>query len=205
MRYIVFILIFFLSCSNPNENVSIEELIDNGVELDKIELDYATIIIGDYGFPVLKKISEEQLKNADDFLIYLDFISNSRDRVRNHYAKLEEEDSQNGIVTEYYIKYKDTLEAISIEMNINNNGFATLDEAIYPFKIIPTPDINSGNTFAKYEHSSAEFINRIGKRFPDHIALSLKKTFNPLDTYTFKIKIKLNSKEFNLTTSALNL
>jgi hypothetical protein len=203
---LLFTIIYFLGCSNSSPRFDqgyITGLEQNGIKIDSITIDYAKIKTGDYGYPVLEKISDPSAETPENTLIYFDFASKSREDLNAYYQEIQNEYIKKGIAIDFVYSFGDSLLNIIVKIKKNDGDFEPLDEAVYPYVIIPAPDIACGGTFAKYEMSNAEFLNWISGRFPDHIALSFKTKFDPGAAYRFETTFVFNSTSFTLTTFPL--
>src|SRR5690606_39089939 len=158
-------ILLFAACDDTSDNVleealeevllneplaDIETILDKGITIDGITLDYATMYQSNDNFPVIKPNPINQFINESEILVYFELISRSRESLIQYYSKLQEENFEQGFVLEYALKYYDRLENISIEVKKNNGTFNKINNSSNTIKIIPTPDIDSQYTFAKY-------------------------------------------------------
>lgn len=183
----------------------IETILDKGITIDGITLDYATIYQSIDNFPVIKPNPINQFINESEILVYFELISRSREALLQYYAKIEEENLERGFVLEYALKYYDRLQDISIEVKKNNGTFNKINNNSNTIKIFPTPDIDSQYTFAKYEMTIEEFVARYKASFPDYFVFSFNDKGAKSNTYTFRITFKFNNnKQFVLNTKPIN-
>jgi 5'-3' exonuclease len=81
----------------------IETILDKGITIDGITLDYATIYQSIDNFPVIKPNPINQFINESEILVYFELISRSREALLQYYAKIEEENLERGIMIDYKI------------------------------------------------------------------------------------------------------
>ncbi|WP_422080256.1 hypothetical protein [Ulvibacterium sp.] len=204
-----FIVLF--SCTEDEERQRVEDLsiiqsiLEKGITVDSIALDYATMYRGAYGFPAIETIQIEKFIDEDEILVYYDFISHSRDSLYRYIENRDREHHEQGIVVDYAIKYNDKLESIIVEVKKNNAEFIEFTDNSEDITLIPTPEINSQDTFAKYEFTIEEFTERYqNSRFPEFCVLSFDKKEEVSNTYAFRVTFKFNNqKEFALNTSPI--
>lgn len=198
-------LVLLGSCEVKDENFSngepspeIQMIIDNGVTIDSIVLDYATIYTSNDGFPIIKPNPIDQFVNKNEVLVYFKLVSHSRDALDDYFTRTSEKLlKEEGIFIDYLMKYYDKLEDISIEVKKNNDEFYTINSNSDAIKFIPTPEINSGHTFAKYEMTIKEYIeinnSKIFPGFPDSFVLFFDDKNLIPNTYIFKIVFRFNN------------
>lgn len=206
----IFVLSFILfwSCSEDEELSEVENtadiaaILDKGVTLDSISLDYATMYTSTDGFPVITPTPVAQFAEANEILLYFDFVSSSRDAVVQYYEDLNEAYLEQGIVVDYGMPYDDKLEGMVVEVKKNTDEFRVLEEDTEQLTLIPSPEINSQHTFAKYEFMIQEFNLRYTDRsFPEYYVLSFDEKEPVSHTYVFRITFTFNNaKAFVLTT-----
>ena len=214
MKKILFFIciLFFAACGDKNDEILQEEpsadiqaILDNGVIIDAVTLNYATIYQSTDNFPVIKPIPINEFINKNEILVYFDFMSQSRESLLQYYAKKDQENLEKGFTLEYMLKYYDKLESISIEVKKNNGAFDKINNNSNTIKIIITPEINSQYTFAKYELTIEEFTTRYKGSFPDYFVLSFNSKETKSNTYIFRTTFKFNNnKQFVLTTNEIN-
>ncbi len=185
--------------------LNIETIINNGITIDSIALDYAAIYTSNDDFPIIEPTQAEKFVEENEILVYFNFISGSRDSLFLYYENKEKEYYEQGLVVDYAIKYDDKLESISVEVKKNNEEFIEFVDNSENISLIPTPDINSQNTFAKYEFTIKEFNTRYhNSSFPEFYVLSFDNKELLTNTYVFRITFKFNNeKEFILNTSQI--
>lgn len=211
-KILPFCIILFLGCGKENErnfecipSVGIQAIIDKGITIDSIALDYATIFTSEDGFPVIEPTTIDQFINKSEALIYFNFISHSRDSIVKFYANKNEHHINDGFIVDYILQYYDKLKNISVEVKKNNDEFYRISNNPDIIKFIPTPEINSGFTFAKYEMTIEEFSNRYNASFPESFIMSFKDEEMKSNTYIFRIVFQFNNnKELILTTDQLS-
>lgn len=183
----------------------IQSIIDNGITIDSIALDYARMYRGAYGFPAIESIQMEKFIDEDEILVYYDFISHSRDSLMRYYENKDRALYEQGIVVDYGVKYDDKLESITVEVKKNTAEFMEFNDNSEDITLIPTPEINSQNTFAKYEFTIAEFTERYqNRRFPEYYVLSFDNKEELSHTYVFRVTFQFNNqKEFTLNTGQI--
>lgn len=214
LKPLVLIFIVLFSCTKDEETQEDEEtqkvedlsiiqsIIEKGITIDSIALDYAMMYRGAYGFPAIESTRIEEFIDKDEILVYYDFISHSRDSLFRYYENRDREYYEQGIVVDYGIKYDDKLESITMEMKKNNLEFIELADNSEDIRLIPTPEINSQDSFAKYEFTIEEFTERYqNSRFPEFCILSFDNKEEVSNTYVFRVTFKFNNqKEFTLNT-----
>lgn len=208
LKVLILSFIVLWSCSEDEELSEVENtadiaaILDHGVTLDSISLDYATMYTSTDGFPVITPTPVAQFADENEILIYFDFVSSSRDALVQYYEDLNEAYLEQGIVVDYGIKYDDKLEGIVVEVKKNTDEFRVLEEDTEQLTLIPTPEINSQHTFAKYEFTLNEFNLRYADRsFPEFYVLSFDHKEPVAHTYVFRITFTFtNAKAFVLTT-----
>lgn len=205
-------ILLFGACEDKNDEIlqnepsaDIQAILDKGITIDTITLNYATIYQSNDNFPVIKPNLINQFINKNEILVYFELISNSRESLLQYYSKKDKENLENGVIIEYLLKYCDRLESISIEVKKNNDEFYKINNDSNTIKIIPTPEINSQRTFAKYEMTIEEFITRYTGSFPDYFVLSFDSKEVESNTYIFRTTFKFNNnKQFVLNTNQIN-
>ncbi|WP_111707408.1 hypothetical protein [Lutibacter citreus] len=208
LKIVPFCFVLFFGCNKEveNENISYElqEIINNGVTVDSVVLDYATIFTSNDFFSIIEPNAVDNFVSKNEALLYFKFISDSRDMLEEYFHEKYLEELKQGIIVERMLKYYDYLENISLEVKINDNDFQQVNVNSDVVKFIPTPEINSGDTFAKYEMTKEEFIDRNNRIFPDSFILCFNNKDLKLNTYVFKITFILNNKkEFILQTDKM--
>lgn len=211
LKPLVLSLILLWSCTEDEETQevetpsNIESIINNGITIDSIAIDYAVIYSSNDGFPIIEPIQVEKFVDENEILIYFNFISSSRDSLIQYYENKNEEYDEQGIIVDYALKYDDKLESISVEVKKNNDDFIEFEDSSENIRLIPTPEINSQYTFAKYELTIKEFTARYyNNSFPEFYILSFDNKELVSNTYVFRITFKFNhEKEFVLNTSQI--
>jgi len=214
MKKILFSICILLlgACEDKNDEIlpdepsaDIQAILEKGITIDTIALNYATIYQSNDNFPVIKPNPIDQFINKNEILVYFELISNSRESLLQYYSEKDKENLEEGIIIEYILKYCDSLESILIEVKKNNDEFYNINNNSNTVKIIPTPEINSQHTFAKYEMTIEEFITRYKGSFPDYFVLSFDSNEAELNTYIFRTTFKFNNnKQFVLYTNQIN-
>jgi hypothetical protein len=105
----IILLLFILSVSigcnresgpgnpeDPEPSSYIRSIIENGIEIDSITIDYAGMKIGTDGYPVIRKITPDTMGATGTVLLYFEFHSKSHDDLNEHYRKLNEEYEKKG-------------------------------------------------------------------------------------------------------------
>ncbi|MFS4447395.1 hypothetical protein [Maribacter sp. 2307UL18-2] len=141
----IFVLSFILfwSCSEDEELSEVENtadiaaILDKGVTLDSISLDYATMYTSTDGFPVIAPTPVGQFAEANEILLYFDFVSSSRDAVVQYYEDLNKAYLEQGIVVDYGMPYDDKLEGMVVEVKKNTDEFRVLEEDTEQLTLIP--------------------------------------------------------------------
>lgn len=212
LQIILIYSILFLGCDKQNERIynsppiEIQKIIDKGVTVDSVALDYAKLNISEDGFLIIESSSSEQFAEMNEALIYFQFISHSRDSLVRYYANENEKNIQDGFIVDYLLKYHDNLESVLVEIKKNNSELYEISNTSEIVEIIPTPEINSGLTFVKYEITIDEFIGDNKYSFPDSFIMSFKDQDMETNLYTLKITFKFNSgKEYTLNTHEFDL
>lgn len=187
---------------NPS---NIESIINDGITIDSIALDYAAIYTSHDGFPIIEPTQVEKFVDENEILIYFNFISSSRDSLNQYYENKNKENYEQGFIEDYAIKYDDKLESISVEVKKNNDEFIEFEDNSENIILIPTPEINSQYTFAKYEFTIEEFTMRyFNSSFPEFYVLSFDNKELVSNTYVFRVSFKFNNeKEFILNTNQI--
>lgn len=211
LKPLVLSFIVLCSCTEDEETQRVEDLsiiesiIDNGITIDSIALDYAALYTSTDGFPVIEPTQIGKFIDKTEILIYFDFISHSRDSLNRYYENRDREYYEQGIVVDYAIKYNDKLESITVEVKKNDGDFMEFEDNSEDIRLIPTPDINSQNTFAKYELTIEEFTERYqNSRFPEFYVLSFDTKEEVSNTYVFRVTFTFNNeKEFTLNTGQI--
>ncbi len=212
LRPLVLSFILLWSCNKDEEPkaienpANIEAIINNGVTIDSIALDYAAIYSSNDGFPIIEPTQVEKFVDENEILVYFNFISSSRDSLNQYYRKISEEYyEEHGLILDYGINYDDKLESIIVEVKKNNDEFIEFENSSENIKLIPTPEIDSQHTFAKYEFTIKEFIVRYyNSYFPEFYVLSFNKKELLPNTYVFRFTFKFNNeKEFILNTKKI--
>jgi hypothetical protein len=204
-------LIVMFGCNKKEQykeqNVELTEelkvIMNNGVTIDSVIKNYATIFTNKENFYVIRPKSIEDTTSKDKMLIYFKFISKNRDELLEFYSKKENEYNQQGYTVDWIMKYYDKLEDIIMEVKKTDDEFYQAYSDSSLVKFFETPDINSGNTFAMYEKTKNEFILRYKDSFPDTFTLMIDNS-NKSDSYNFKITFIFNhNKKFILYTDKL--
>lgn len=213
MKKILFSICILLiaACSNNDDEIvqnetpaDIQALLNNGIIIDSITSDYASIYQSNDNFPVIKPNPVDRFINDNEILIYFDLKSSSRESLLKYYAKKDAENLKEGFIEDYGLKYYDKLKNISVEVKKNNDEFYKIENNSNIVKMIPTPEINSQYSFAKYELTIEEFIQRYKISFPDYFVFSFNNKEVKLNTYTFRTTFKFNNnKQFVLITDQI--
>jgi hypothetical protein len=211
LKPLVLSFIVLCSCTEDEETQRVEDLsiiqsiIDKGITIDSIALDYAAMYTSTDGFPVIEPTQIEKFAHENEILVYYNFISSSRDSLNRYYENRDREYYEQGIVVDYGIKYYDKLESITVEVKKNNNEFIAFEDNSEEITLIPTPEINSQSTFAKYELTIEEFTERYqNSRFPDFYVLSFDNKEEVSNTYVFRVTFTFNNeKEFILNSGQI--
>ncbi len=211
LKPLVLSFIILGSCSEDEETRRVEDLtiiqsiIDNGITIDAMALDYARMFTSTDGFPAIAPARINQFIDKDEILVYFDFISHSRDSLYRYIENRSREYYEQGIVVEYAIKYKDKLESITVEVKKNDGDFMEFEDNSEDIRLIPTPEIHSRTGFAKYEWTIKEFTERYqNSRFPEFYVLSFDNKEGISNTYVFRVTFKFNNqKEFTLNTGQI--
>ncbi|WBL23476.1 hypothetical protein [Zunongwangia sp. HRR-M8] len=213
MRKLLFSIcvLLFAACDKDDANTEtepsadIQAIMDKGITIDTIALKYATIYQSSDNFPIIKPNPINQFVDKNEILVYFDFISSSRDSLLNYYSKIDEENYEKGIVVDYALKYNDRLESISIEVKKNNGEFFKINDDSNAVKLIPTPEIESQHTFAKYEFTIEEFITRCKNSFPEYFVLAYDDKEMETNSYIFRTTFRFNNnKKFVFNTQKIN-
>ena len=190
--------------SNDTTSADITAIMEEGIIIDTINLDYATIYQSPDNFPVIKPNSITDFINKNEILVYFDFISNSRETLIAYYRKIDAENAKDGFIIDRQLPYYDRLESVTVEVKKNEDQFYTINNDSDVLKFILTPEINSQHTFAKYELTIEEFVSRFKESFPEYIVLSFDSKETEVNTYIFRTTFKFNNnKEFTLTTNQI--
>ncbi|TMM57856.1 hypothetical protein FEE95_00025 [Maribacter algarum] len=211
LKPLVLCFILLWSCTENEEPqvdeipASIESIINNGIIIDSIALDYAAMYTSSDGFPIIQPAQVEKFVDEKEILVYFNFMSSSRDSIIQYYANKNKENAEQGFIVDYTLKYDDKLESISVELKKNNDEFIAFEDTSENITLIPTPEINSQDTFAKYEFSINEFTMRYANSsFPEFYVLSFDNKELLSNTYVFRITFKFNNqKEFILNTNQI--
>jgi len=211
IKPLVFSFILLLSCTQNEETQvneipsSIESIMNNGIIIDSIALDYASMYTSSDGFPIIEPTQVENFVDENEILVYFDFMSSSRDSLNQYYKNKNKENSEQGFIVDYALKYDDKLESISVELKKNNDEFIAFEDSSENITLIPTPEINSQNTFAKYEFTINEFTMRYANSsFPEFYVLSFNDKEVVSNVYVFKVTFRFNNqKEFILNSGQI--
>lgn len=187
----------------PQDSNCYSYTIENGIEIDSITIDYAGMKIGTDGYPVIRKITPDNMGASGKVLLYFEFHSKSRDDLNEHYRKLNEEYEKKGYTADWCLPYKDGLTNVTVKMKLNEGDFNIVEESAHPFVYFPVPQIENGNGFALYELTESELIADFHYRFLDQFIINLTKTFEPGTTAEFEVKFTFSDTSFTLRSELL--
>ncbi|MCB0649482.1 MAG: hypothetical protein KDC49_22590 [Saprospiraceae bacterium] len=210
--FFAFCILTLAACTTDNDDdtpiepsAEVQAILDKGVTLDTIVLDYATMYLSQDNFPIIKPNPIDQFVSKNEVLVYFEFVSKSREVVEEYFRKLDEQDFKNGFISEYLAPYYDVLESLSIEIKKNDDEFIKIDNDQSSVKIFPTAPIKSQLTFGKHEMNIDSFIERYQWTFPDYFVISFNGKETTVNTYTFRTTFEFNNnKKFVLTTDSIS-
>jgi hypothetical protein len=203
LEILTLLFVLLVGCDKKEESIEIspelQKIMDNGVTVDSISLDYATLFTSEDGFYLIEPKSREDTTSEEELMIYFKFNSRSRDDLFEYYSKMNEEYMKQGYTVDWVTRYYDKLEGISVKVKKQDDGFyqTVVDSSVV--KLFVTPDINSGFTFAKYDLTLDEFLDKYKNSFPDYFIMRYDDGNLKSNTYVFKITFTFNTeKEFIL-------